>query len=263
MIKQADFITNDGVRIHYYDTETAQMPVLAIPGIGGSAQLWGKAAKLFSTNFRFILIDPRNQGKSARTYKGQRISRHAADLNELIQRLDLNDIVGIGNSMGAANFWAYISLYGEKRLKAVIDLDQPPKMINDDTWQYGYQDLTWKNYPNYLKADFGTGMVAHVEDAMFEKAKKEARKFPYHPEDNILCRIDHAEQDWRDVLIELTTPMLVLAGKDSPFFDYHFAQAMAKLNPLIEAKVIPNCGHIIQAEQPKRMYNAVIDFLNR
>lgn len=263
MIKQADFITNDGVRIHYYDTETAQMPILAIPGIGGSARLWEKAVKLFSTNFRFIIIDPRNQGKSARTYKGQRISRHAADLNELIQKLDLKEIIGIGNSMGAANFWAYISIYGEKRLKAIVDLDQPPKMIKDETWQYGYQDLTWENYPNYLKADFGTGIVAHVDDTMFSKAKKEAQSFPYHPEDNLLCRIDHAEQDWRDVLIELTTPMLVLAGKNSPFFDYHFAKAVAELNPLITAKVISNCGHIIQAEQPKQMYDAVIDFLNQ
>ncbi|MCX8722874.1 alpha/beta fold hydrolase [Lactobacillus sp. B4005] len=262
MISQADFITNDGVRIHYYDTKTTQPPILAIPGIGGSAALWQKAIELFSSDYRFIIIDPRNQGRSARTFKGQRISRHAADLNQLIEKLDLVDIIGIGNSMGAANLWAYISLYGEKRLKAIVDLDQPPKMIKDKTWQYGYQDLTWNNYPSYLKADFGTGMATHVDDAMFALAKKEAQSFPYHPEENLLCRINHAEQDWRDVLIELKKPMLVLAGEKSPFFDYHFAEATTKLNPLIKAKVIPNCGHLIQAEQPNLMYKEIINFLH-
>lgn len=111
MIDQADLITNDGIRIHYYDTKADKPPILAIPGIGGSARLWEKAIDLFKNDFRFIIVDPRNQGKSARTYKGQRISRHAEDLKELIQKLGLTDIIAIGNSMGAATIWAYISLF--------------------------------------------------------------------------------------------------------------------------------------------------------
>lgn len=70
-------------------------------------------------------------------------------------------------------------------------------------------------------------------------------------------------QDWRDVLIDLKIPMLVLAGQNSPFFDYHFAFAMEKLNQMISAKIIKNCGHLIQAEQPLSMYKEVMNFLKR
>ena len=261
MLNEKSFITNDGIRLVYYDTERSGQPILTVPGIGSTAIFWEEVAKLFAADYRFIIIDPRNQGRSQRTFKGQRISRHAADLEELITKLNLKDIIAIGNSMGAANIWAYVSLFGYDRLQAIIDLDQPPKMIRDSSWRYGFKDLTWQNYPDYLKADLGNGIYAHINDEMFNKAKVESEKFPYFPEENYLCRIEHAMQDWRDVLINLKIPMLVLAGQNSPFFDYHFAYAMEKLNTKITARIIKGCGHLIQAEQPLMMYKEVVNFL--
>ena len=263
MLEEKNLITNDGIRIAYYDTEESKQPILAVPGIGSTAILWEEVAKLFASDYRFIVIDPRNQGRSQRTFKGQRISRHAADLEELITKLNLKNIIAIGNSMGAANIWAYVSLFGYDRLHAIIDLDQPPKMIRDSSWEYGFKDLTWQNYPDYLKINFGNGNFTHINDEMFKKAKAESEKFRYFAEENYLCRIEHAMQDWRDVLIDLKIPMLVLAGQNSPFFDYHFAFAMEKLNQTISAKIIKNCGHLIQAEQPLSMYKEVMNFLKR
>ena len=263
MLEEKNLITNDGIRIAYYDTEESKQPILAVPGIGSTAILWEEVAKLFASDYRFIVIDPRNQGRSQRTFKGQRISRHAADLAELITKLNLKNIIAIGNSMGAANIWAYVSLFGYNRLQAIIDLDQPPKMIRDSSWEYGFKDLTWQNYPDYLKINFGNGNFTHINDEMFKKAKADSGKFRYFAEENFLCRIEHAMQDWRDVLIDLKIPMLVLAGQNSPFFDYHFAFAMEKLNQMISAKIIKNCGHLIQAEQPLSMYKEVMNFLKR
>lgn len=263
MLEEKNLITNDGIRIAYYDTEESKQPILAVPGIGSTAILWEEVAKLFASDYRFIVIDPRNQGRSQRTFKGQRISRHAADLEELITKLNLKNIIAIGNSMGAANIWAYISLFGYNRLQAIIDLDQPPKMIRDSSWEYGFKDLTWQNYPDYLKINFGNGNFTHINDEMFKKAKADSGKFRYFAEENYLCRIEHAMQDWRDVLIDLKVPMLVLAGQNSPFFDYHFVFAMEKLNQMISAKIIKNCGHLIQAEQPLSMYKEVMNFLKR
>lgn len=263
MLEEKNLITNDGIRIAYYDTEESKQPILAVPGIGSTAILWEEVAKLFASDYRFIVIDPRNQGRSQRTFKGQRISRHAADLEELITKLNLKNIIAIGNSMGAANIWAYVSLFGYNRLQAIIDLDQPPKMIRDSSWEYGFKDLTWQNYPDYLKINFGNGNFTHINDEMFKKAKADSGKFRYFAEENYLCRIEHAMQDWRDVLIDLKIPMLVLAGQNSPFFDYHFAFAMEKLNQMISAKIIKNCGHLIQAEQPLSMYKEVMNFLKR
>lgn len=85
-----EFTTNDHVHLNYTDTgETDRQPVVFIPGIGGSSKMFMDAGELFHQHFRVITLDPRNQGLSEHTYKGQRISRHAIDVRELFTKLDL------------------------------------------------------------------------------------------------------------------------------------------------------------------------------
>lgn len=99
------FKTNDDVILHYTDTGDEDKPALiGIPGIGGSCQMWQDLIALFKNDYRFIMLDPRNQGQSERTYRGQRISRHAVDLEELLVKLNLHDVVAIGNSMGGCQY---------------------------------------------------------------------------------------------------------------------------------------------------------------
>lgn len=38
---------------------------------------------------------------------------------------------------------------------------------------------------------------------------------------------------------------------------------MEKLTSNITAAVVPNCGHIVQAEQPQLMYNKIAEFLTQ
>lgn len=255
-------MTTDGVRLHYSDTgETNKPVIIGIPGIGGSSKLWRKAIALFKGDFRFIVLDPRNQGQSERTDKGERIARHAADLAELMNKLDLQKVIGIGNSMGAAIFWAYLSQYGKGRLAAMIDLDQSPKEIGTADWPYSFIGLTWQNYPDRLKKPFGKATYAHIDEDMFRAAQKEKAEYPYDPAGNLKLLIDHAEQDWRDIIRDTPVPMLILTGANSPYFDHHFAQACQKINPQISIGLIKDCGHLIQAEQPQAMHQAVMNFL--
>lgn len=256
------FKTNDNVILHYTDTGEDDKPVmLGIPGIGGSIEMWQDLIQLFNDKYRFVMLDPRNQGQSERTYRGQRISRHAVDLKELMDRLNLQNVVAIGNSMGAANIWAYLSLYGKGRIKAMIDLDQSPKMIADKGWKYGFKDLNWDNYPEMLKLDFGKAFYHHIDEKMFEAAKKEYKEFPYDPAENYNCLVEHAEQDWRDMIMDTPVPMLVIAGEKSPYFNPEFTKAVKYLNENIQTAIIPECGHLPQAERPDEVYKIISDFL--
>lgn len=256
------FKTNDGVKISYTDTgEKNKNTVLCIPGIGASHQLWNKAVELFNHKYRVIVIDPRNQGLSERTYKGQRIARLGMDLEELLNYLNLDKVILIGNSMGAAVIWANISLFTSKKISAVVDLDQSPKMVTDETWRYGFKDLDWTNFPDYLKLDMGRATYKRIDNEMRDKAKAEYQKYPYNPEDDFDLLCDHAEQDWRSLLIDFKIPMLILAGENSPYFNSDFARVVAGMNDKFSYEVIRDCGHVIQAEQPEKMYEAVIEFL--
>lgn len=163
--------------------------------------------------------------------------------------------------MGAANIWAYLSIYGKGRLKAMVDLDQSPKMIADKSWKYGFKDLTWDNYPDMLKFDFGKAFYHHIDEKMFLAAKKEYQEFPYDPAENYNCLVEHAEQDWRDMILDTPVPMLVIAGGKSPFFNPEFTQAIKMLNQDVQTAIVPECGHLPQAEQPEKTHEIIAEFL--
>lgn len=255
------FKTSDNVELYYTDTKEDKPAVLCLPGLGGSHVLWSFVIELMQPKFRVLVLDPRNQGLSQRTQKGERISQHARDVKEFIDFMGLKDVVGIGNSMGASTLMAYLDLFGGVNFKAMVDLDQPPKMIADHTWPYGFKELTWDNYPAYLRNDLGHATYVRVDRALAKKAKTEYRQHPYVPESNFQFFADHALQDWRDVLAQSDLPFLILAGDHSPYFDPAFASEVAKTNPRIKAHLIKDCGHIVQAEQPKQMVTAVEEFL--
>lgn len=257
------FVTSDNVTLNYTDTgEKNKRAVLCVPGLGSRSAFWHDFIQLLRPVYRVVLIDPRNQGKSERTDKGERISRHGSDIEELLRELELTDVIGIGNSMGAATLWSYLSLYSKGRLAAMIDLDQSPVMIAGRGWHYGFKDLSWMNYPDYLRRAFGKPTYTNMDDDMFYQAKLENERYPYDPDQNYKCLVDHAEQDWRDVLKYAPVPMLVIAGKQSPYFNYHFTDAIKKINPEIKTEVIDNCGHLVQAERPNKTHELIMKFLH-
>jgi len=46
----------------------------------------------------------------------------------------------VGQSMGASTIFSYLHQYGEEDVSAVIDVDQTPKIINDEQWKFGMYD---------------------------------------------------------------------------------------------------------------------------
>lgn len=257
------FMTSDQVQLDYTDEGQGQ-PVLIQTGIGGYKEIWQlAAAELLKHGYRVINLDSRNQGQSEHTVKGRRISKHAVDLHELIKKLNLEDVILMGNSMGAATMFAYLSLFGDENIATVIDVDQSPKMIADKNWPYGFNDLNWDNFPEYLQKPFGSSTYQHIDDRLYAKVKKAFKKNPYDPKLNYPLLVDHGFQDWRDVVQQMNIPMLIICGKQSPYFDYHFASAVKKLNENVQVKIINHSGHIVMGEQPEKFNKVLIDFLKK
>ena len=89
------FYTSDQIELDYDDFGAKSDPVVMIlSGIGAYKEYWKKTiAALVENHYRVINIDARNQGKSEHTNQGLRISRHAMDLYELQQKLEITDSI--------------------------------------------------------------------------------------------------------------------------------------------------------------------------
>lgn len=257
------FKTSDHVIIDYSDVGEGQVVVL-LCGLGGEKEIWYSQEQfLLGQGYRVINLDARNQGYSSRTIKGRRIFRHAQDLYELLVHLDIKRFIAVGNSMGASTLFAYMAQYGCGSILGMIDIDQSPKMIADSSWPFGFKQLTWKNFPDYLKIPFGSALYHRLDDSVFIHLQSIQKAPKYDAHLNYSFLVDHAFQDWRDVVALMSVPLLVVAGENSPYFDPAFAEATARLAKYGEYEVIGNAGHVLMAEQPLAFNRVLLRFLKR
>ncbi|MGW2252870.1 alpha/beta fold hydrolase [Kitasatospora sp. NPDC001660] len=258
--------TDDGVSLHYYDDGVGQ-PVVLVPGYGASADDWAlQWEPLRAAGHRVISLDRRWSGQSDRPWWGQRIARHGKDLDELLTRLDLYDVIAVGQSMGASTIWAYTSLCGTGRLAGIATIDQTPKMLNTPDWPHGFYGLTEQNLgtlfatPEAFATGHGRPWPDPAElDARLKAAGGRGAESLITLDTHALL-LDHSRQDWRDEVTRARVPVLVIAGADSQFWPSAHAEATAALNLRAAAAVIPDAGHTTHVDQPAAVNEQLIAF---
>ena len=129
-----DTITvKDGTTIYYKDWGTGQ-PLFFHHGWPLTADDWDFHMMFFlSRGYRVIAHDRRGHGRSTQTATGNDMDTYAADVNELVHKLDLRDAIHIGHSTGGGEVTRYVARYGKGRVaKAVLISSVPPVMVKSD-----------------------------------------------------------------------------------------------------------------------------------
>jgi non-heme chloroperoxidase len=101
----------------YYEDHGAGQPVVLIHGYPLSDRAWDRqVAVLLEAGYRVITYDRRGFGKSSQPVVGYDYDTFAADLNTLLEYLDLRDAVLVGHSMGTGEVTRYLGRYGSARV---------------------------------------------------------------------------------------------------------------------------------------------------
>ncbi|MCP2049427.1 UNVERIFIED_ORG: peroxiredoxin [Paenarthrobacter nicotinovorans] len=118
----------------YYEDHGSGQPVVLIHGYPLDGASWEKqTAALLNAGYRVITYDRRGFGKSSKTTTGYDYDTFAADLNTVLETLDLQDAVLVGFSMGTGEVGRYIGTYGEARVaKAVFLASLEPFLLQTD-----------------------------------------------------------------------------------------------------------------------------------
>jgi non-heme chloroperoxidase len=118
------------IEIHYEDHGSGQ-PVVLIHGYPLNGASWEKQERvLLQAGYRVITYDRRGFGKSSQPTVGYDYDTFAADLNTLLDHLNLTDVVLVGFSMGTGEVTRYLSTYGSARVtKAVLMGAIPPFLL--------------------------------------------------------------------------------------------------------------------------------------
>ncbi|MEW1963020.1 alpha/beta hydrolase [Microbacterium sp. NPDC077644] len=101
----------------YYEDQGAGQPVVLIHGYPLDGHSWEKQTReLLAQGYRVITYDRRGFGQSSKTGSGYDYDTFAADLNTVLETLDLRDVVLVGFSMGTGELARYVARYGHERV---------------------------------------------------------------------------------------------------------------------------------------------------
>lgn len=240
--------TSDGVRLHVIDEGTGPAVVL-LPGYGAAARSWALQIEALREDYRVIAVDRRNHGRSERPAFGHRMSRHAADVRDVLDALEVDDLLLVGSSMGANVGLAYVDAFGCDRLRGLVLVDQTPKMINDDEWQLGFHGLTRADVEPWI-ARFPEGVTAFHTTPAPEVLAATVDGPAFSVDETRALLRDHTYADWRDVLPRVAVPVTAMAGRHSPVWPWESSQWMADAAPDGHLVVFERSGHAPMLEEP-------------
>ncbi|MER7895097.1 alpha/beta hydrolase [Streptomyces sp. NPDC096046] len=119
----------------YYEDHGSGQPIVLIHGFPLDGHSWERqSAVLLAAGYRVITYDRRGFGQSAQPTTGYDYDTFAADLNTVMETLDLRDAVLVGFSMGTGEVARYVSRYGSDRVAKVAFLAslEPCLLKSDD-----------------------------------------------------------------------------------------------------------------------------------
>ena len=91
----------DGVEINFMDKGAGDVSLLLIPGWTNDLSIWDKQIEYFSKNYRVVAVDLPGFGKSGSNRQDWSIPAFAKDIDVIIEKLQLENVVVVGFSMGA------------------------------------------------------------------------------------------------------------------------------------------------------------------
>jgi pimeloyl-ACP methyl ester carboxylesterase len=255
------------VKLHYSDWGTGT-PVILIHGWPSTSQMWEyQQAALVEAGFRVIAYDRRGFGRSSVPYKAYDYDTLAADLNAVIEELDLNEVVLAGFSMGGGEVVRYLSRYGAKRISKVLligavtpflhQTPDNPQGVPTDFFEGMLNSIKQDRaafLENFGKDFFGVGMLSHpVSDAYLDYFHKLSMLSSGHA--TLECASAFSFTDFRMDLPAVTVPTLIIHGDADKIVPIQISGDLT-------AKVIPHARYVVYEGAPHGLFFTHKDRLN-
>jgi non-heme chloroperoxidase len=150
----------------YYEDHGAGQPVVLIHGYPLSGRAWDKQVPvLLEAGYRVITYDRRGFGKSSQPATGYDYDTFAADLNTLLEHLDLREAVLVGHSMGTGEVTRYLTSYGSARAaKGVLVAPIPPFLLQTPDNPDGVPQSLFDGFAQAAAADTPAWMKGFLDN---------------------------------------------------------------------------------------------------
>lgn len=265
------FQGNDMTRLFYMDWGKGK-PVLFCHSWAMSAKMWEYHMLYFSSmGMRCIAYDRRGHRGSDRPGVGYNYDQHSADLNSLIELLDLQDVTLVGHSMGGGEIIRYLTQFGYLRVsKLVLLAPTLPFLIKtvdnqeglEPSLFEGFREDMLKDFPDWLvmgAAGFYKPETFGVSNATIDWTLNIMLQTSLNAV--IEGNIENTQTDFRNELRKVTVPTLLIHGDDDLSVPVHFGRSTASLIPDCQYKEYSGAPHGLFFTHKELIAKDILSFL--
>jgi non-heme chloroperoxidase len=266
----------NGARIQiYYEDHGKGQPVVLIHGYPLDGHSWERQTRvLLAAGYRVITYDRRGFGRSSQPATGYDYDTLGADLDTLLEELELTGVVLGGFSMGTGEVTRYLGSYGSGRVAkaAMIGVIPPFLLKTDDNPEgvdkrvfEGIKEAIVKDRYAYFKDFFDN--VYNTDKLAPERISDQAWQASLNvasgcsPYATYAC-VDAWLTDFRGDLPKIDVPVLVVHGTEDRILPY---EATAKRLPglINDLRLVTVEGgpHNIGWTHPDEVNTALLEFL--
>jgi non-heme chloroperoxidase len=218
--------TGETVKLSYCDYGKGK-PVVLIHGWPLSKEMWEyQVEALVGAGLRVIKYDRRGFGKSDKPWGDCDYDILAADLNALMEQLDLSDATLVGFSMGGGEVARYLSKYGSSRISKAILVSSvlpflgktndnkdgiPPEIAQEMMEQLTRDRISFLD--DFGKQFFGVSMFTHPVSTPFLEYYRMLASVA-SPKATKECMIAFGSTDFREDIAKINVPTLIIHGNN-------------------------------------------------
>lgn len=246
-------VSGDGTQIAYVVQGEGNTAIVFVHAWCCNKSFWDRQISHFSKNYKVVSIDMAGHGESDLGRKDYTIEAFAEDVKAVIEKLDLKNVVLVGNSMGGAIILQTAALIPEK-IKLLVGADTCRNLEEEGNEQQAEAFLA------PLKTDFKNGAV-RIAKSLFPETSG-ARMIKYvaktmssaDPEMGISVMQNVFRFNGKSLKEKVTCPLKTI---NSDFWPTE-VEINRKYFPSFETKLMKGYGHFIQMENPE-LFNTLLE----
>ncbi|WP_440996744.1 alpha/beta fold hydrolase [Arhodomonas sp. SL1] len=249
----------------HYEASGDGPPLVLLHGLYGSGNNWRSYARRWAADYRVLLPDLRNHGRSPRDPRMD-YPAMAADIERLLEREGAEEATLLGHSMGGKVAMA-LALTRPARLRALVVADIAPVAYGGDEHAgiiAAMQAVDLAGIRSRRDADAELSEQIEtpaVRQFLLTNLEQEDGSWRWRLPLGILAESLPAIQGWPGIDGHWEGPTLFVHGGRSPYVDAAGREAISRLFPQAEVETISNSGHWLHVEAPKAFTETVERFL--
>lgn len=258
----------DGLSIYYehHFIDESKYTLVFLNGLSQSTLSWFPIVQVLKNQFNIVLIDQIFQGQSDQKGDYRSFEQHAADVNQVLEKVNAKRIVPVGISYGGAVAMRLLVNYPKKIEKAVLLSTFANRTPYFDfigtSWRRallvgGYELMLDVMLPAVLGQDYFFSPLIPIQDI------QNARLLNKISSDSLMKLMDATENssDYREELKSVTVQVKVIHGAQDILTTPQMGQNIVDALPNASFKLLPKKGHTLNLEAIPELITEIESFL--